>query len=61
MKATLRFFCTFSAAPAFAQPHILPHGAQGDTLPELAASVLAGIILIISSVVLIKRTQKANL
>ena len=61
MKTTLRLLCTFSAAPAFAHPHILPHGAQGGTLPELAAPVLAGIVLILSSLLLIKWTRKANL
>jgi len=61
MKTTLRLLCTFSAAPAFAHPHILPHGAQSGTLPELAAPVLAGIVLIFASVVFIKRTRKADL
>ena len=61
MKTTLRLLCTLSAAPAFAHPHILPHGAQGGTLLELATPVLAGIVLILSSGVLIKRTRKADL
>ena len=61
MKTTLRLLCTFSAVPAFGHPHILPHGAQSGTLPELAAPVLAGIVLIFSSVVLLKRTRKADL
>ena len=61
MKTTLRLFCTLSAAPVFAHPHILPHGAQSGTPPELTATVLAGIVLILSKVVLIKRTRKADL
>ena len=61
MKTTLRSLCTLGAAPAFAHPHIVPHGAQSGTLPELAAPVLAGIVLIFSSVMLIKRTRKADL
>jgi len=61
MKTTLLLLCTFSAVPAFAHLHILPHGAQSGTLPELAAPVLAGIVLIFFSVVLIKRTRKADL
>ena len=61
MKTTLSLLCALSAVPAFAHPHILPHGAQSVTLPELAAHVLAGIVLIFSSVVLIKRTRKADL
>ncbi len=61
MNQTLRLLCTFSTAPAFAHPHILPHGAQSGTLPELAAPVLAGIVLIFFSVMLIKRTRKVDL
>ena len=61
MKTTLSLLCTFSAASTFAHPHILLHGAQSGTLSELAAPVLAGIVLILSSVVLIKRTRKADL
>ena len=61
MKTTLRLLCTFSAAPAFAHPHILPHGAQSGTSPELAAPVLAGLVLILFCVVHIKRTRKADL
>ena len=61
MKITLSSFFTLLAAPAFPHPHILPHGAQSVTLLELAALVLAGIVLILSSVVLIKRTRKADL
>ena len=61
MKTSLHLLCTFSAVPAFAHPHILLHGAQSGTLPELAAPVLAGIVLILSSVLLIKRTRKADL
>ncbi len=61
MKTTLRLFCTLSAAPAFAHPHILLHGAQSGRLPELTAPVLAGIVLILSRVVLIKQTRKADL
>jgi len=61
MKTTLSILFTLIAAPAFAHPHILPHGVQSGTLPELAAPVLAGVVLILSSVVLIKRTRKADL
>ena len=61
MKTTLRLFCTLSTAPVFAHPHILPHGAQSGTLPELKVPVLAGIILILSRVMLLKRTRKADL
>ena len=61
MKTTLRLFCMLNAAPVFANPHILPHSAQSGKLPELTAPVLAGIVLILSKVVLIKRTRKADL
>ena len=61
MKTNLGLLCALSAVPAFAHPHILPHGAQSGTLPELAAPVLAGSVLILSSVVLVKRTRKADL
>ena len=61
MKTKLSIVFNLLAVPAFAHPHILPHGAQSGTLPELAAPVLAGIMLILSSVVLIKRTRKADL
>jgi prolyl-tRNA editing enzyme YbaK/EbsC (Cys-tRNA(Pro) deacylase) len=61
MKTTLSILFTLLAAPAFAHPRILPNGGQSGTLPELAAPVLAGIVLILSSVVLIKRTRKADL
>ena len=61
MKTTLRLFCTLSAAPVFAHPHILPHGAQSGTLPKQTVPGLAGIILILSRVMLLKRTRKADL